>query len=120
MSKTDVLVKLRELHEELATLKSLADSGQKIDESTIEMLGQLITDAGAMLDYQNQHAILDHKNNDSQFTGDEVPEDMDDLSGEPAHDSDSLLERVHQLQSEHPLVARFINQVTDLLNSIGV
>ncbi len=120
MSKTDVLVKLRELHEELAALKSLADSGQKIDESTIELLGQLITDAGEMLDYQKQRGILDPASDDVRSSEGGALEQEDELSSELPHDSDSLLERVHQLQSEHPLVARFINQVTDLLNSIGV
>lgn len=98
MSKTEILVKLRNLHEELAAINDDCKISEQVDEATIDALGQLITDAGSILDrYQsNLHADIDE------------------------NATQDLAERVRNFESRHPLVGRFLTQVSDLLGNMGI
>jgi hypothetical protein len=99
MSKTEILAKLRNLHEELAAINDDCKLSEQVDEQTIDALGQLITDAGAILDkYQDNFS--------TEVQTDPIGQD--------------LVERVQTFESKHPLVGRFLNQVSDLLGNMGV
>jgi hypothetical protein len=98
MTKNEILVKLRNLHEELAAINDDCKTSEQVDEATIDALGQLITDAGLIVDrYQsNVHPTI---NEDA---------------------SQDLAERVRNFEARHPLVGRFLNQVSDLLGNMGI
>jgi hypothetical protein len=99
MTKTEILVKLRNLHEELAAINENCKLSEQVDGATIDALGQIITDAGAILDrYQN-----------GSGSGSSI-----------GNEGETLLERVRSFECEHPLVGRFLNQVSDLLGNMGI
>ena len=99
MSKTEVLAKLRLLHEELAAINDNSKLSEQVDEQTIDALGQLITDIGLILD-RDQNAT--HQGSSETFS------------------DEGLVERVQNFESKHPLVGRFLTQVSDLLGNIGI
>ena len=98
MSNTDLLVRLRELHEELSTINDDLKSSESIDEEMIDALGQLVTDAGVLVDQARE----------SRDRGDDIP---------ARHD---LIERIMQFESGHPRVTRFLSQLTDMLVMLGI
>ena len=100
MTKTQLLVRLRDLHEELAVINEDLKSVEKVDEGTVDALGQLVTDVGMLVDRANKIA------------GD-VDEAADSEHGD-------ILDRVRQFEDEHPRVTRFLSQVTDLIAMIGI
>jgi hypothetical protein len=98
MSKTEILVKLRSLHEDLAAINDNRKLAEQVDEQTIDALGQLITDIGLILDRKQT-------------------EKTQEVTAFSEHD---LVERVQNFESKHPLVGRFLTQVSDLLGNMGV
>ncbi|MFT7630189.1 MAG: hypothetical protein ACI87E_001195 [Mariniblastus sp.] len=98
MSKTELLIRLRDLHEDLSGINIDLDSKEQIDEDTIDALGQLATDVGGLIDQAK-----DLVENDSS---DEAHQD--------------LLDRVASFDTQHPKVTRFLSQMTDLLGLIGI
>ncbi|MGI9519198.1 MAG: DUF4404 family protein [Pirellulaceae bacterium] len=99
MANPELLMKLRQLHEELSLMEAELNRLDGVDESTIDALGQLTTDVSALVDRANQITKAD----------------------EPAaaHESD-VFDRIHKFESEHPQVTRFLSQLTDVLASIGI
>jgi hypothetical protein len=98
MSNTELLIRLRDLHEELVLINSELQSSGQVDEDTIDALGQLVSDASQLID-----RIRD--------------------GGEPeeqASDHQDLLDKIQKFDSEHPGVKRFLHQMTDLLTMIGI
>ena len=79
------------------------DVGYQLSESdeTIDALGQLVTDAGGILDQL--------KEGDSGFDADTVRIEHEDLT-----------DRIMKFESEHPQVTRFLHQVTDVLAMMGI
>jgi hypothetical protein len=99
MSKTEVLARLRQLHEDLAAINDNCKHSDQVDEQTIDALGQLITDIGQILDRDQAGS----------------PDASANLFSE-----EGLVERVQNFESQHPLVGRFLNQVSDLLGNMGI
>ena len=46
MANTELLMRLRELHEELSSINDDLKAAEQVDEETVDALGQLVTDAG--------------------------------------------------------------------------
>jgi hypothetical protein len=101
MSKSEILAKLRNLHEELNAINDNCKMSEQVDEETIDALGQLITDAVDMLDHPQMA---------------EVPK------GDDQHlfDHGLLKDRIEQFETDHPHVTRFLSQFTDLLAMMGI
>lgn len=103
MVKTDILSRLRDMHQELSSINDDQKLPDKVDDDTIDALGQLVTDVGRILD---------------RVKGEQpgsIPDD-DSLSLEPQ----DLRDRILQMESDHPRVAQFLSQVTDLLAMMGI
>ena len=98
MSNTEVLIKLRDLHQELVVINDDLKFADRVDDETIDALGQLVTDAGALLDRAR-----------------ELPEQ--EKSNVERH---NLLDRVMSFKSNHPRVHRLLSQVSDVLAMIGL
>ncbi len=98
MSNVEILIKLRDLHEELSGINDDMRSTEKVDDETIDALGQLVTDVGVLVDQARQMS--------AEAT--DVPE------------RNQLLSRIQQFESDHPGVSRFLSQVTDVLGMIGI
>lgn len=101
MTKSEILAKLRNLHEELNSINDDCRLSEQVDEETIDALGQLITDAVDMLDHPQVA---------------EVPQG----DQQPAFDHSVLKDRIEQFETDHPHVTRFLSQFTDLLAMMGI
>jgi hypothetical protein len=97
MSNTEVLIKLRDLHEELVIINDDLRTAAPVDEDTIDALGQLVTDAVGLLDRAR-----------------ETP------AAQPIDEKYDLLDRVMKFKSDHPRVHRMLSQVSDVLLMIGL
>ena len=98
MSNTELLVRLRDLHEELSGINFDLEPGEHVDQETIEALGQLVTDVGSLVDQaktsgETEEIINGHKD---------------------------LLDRIFEFEQHHPRVSRFLSQTTDLLAMLGI
>lgn len=98
MSNAEVLIKLRDLHEELSAMNEDLKSVNDVDDETIEALGQLVTDVSVLVDQ-------------AKATTDQ---EVDALEGK------DLLDRIIEFESEHPRVTKFLSQVTDVLSMMGI
>lgn len=98
MTNTDLLVRLRDLHDNLSSINSDGKQGGHVDEETIDALGHLVTEVGQLADKSNK--ISD---------GIEVAAEHQDL-----------LDRIVQFNNEHPSVSQFLTQMTDLLAMMGI
>lgn len=94
MTKADLLIKLRDLHEELSTINDDLQNEEKVDEETIDALGEIVTDVSRLVDVAKENAGLS--------------------------DDEEVLDRILQFQSDHPNVTRFLSQVTDMLAMMGI
>ena len=97
MTNTDLLIRLRELHEELSTMNDDLSSSETVDEDTIDALGQLITDVNVLVDQARENNTIEDE----------------------AHQSD-VLDRISQFETHHPRVTSFLSQVTDILAMMGI
>lgn len=97
MTNTDLLIRLRELHQELSTMNDGLDTSEPVDDETIEALGQLITDVNVMVDQARD-----------TNTNEEEPDHSD------------MLDRVSKFETRHPRVTSFLSQVTDILAMMGI
>lgn len=98
MSKTEFLVRLRDLHEELSSINIDLDPSERVDEETIDALGQLATDVGQLVDQAKSQVE----------------------SETPAVEHRDMLDRVNAFEAQHPRVTRFLSQMTDLLAMMGI
>ena len=96
MTNTQLLVRLRDLHHELAFINEDLMSVEKVDDGTVDALGQLVSDVGLLVDRANK------------------------IAGASDSEHGDLLDRVKQFENEHPRVTRFLSQVTDLIAMIGI
>ena len=99
MANTELLVRLRDLHEELASINDDLHTTEQVNDEIIDALGQLVTDVGGLVDQTKQ--VIDSE-----------------VEIEP-HRKD-LLDRILQFESQHPRVTRFLSQMTDLLAMMGI
>ncbi|MEL7500228.1 MAG: DUF4404 family protein [Planctomycetota bacterium] len=97
MPKTDLLVRLRDLHEELSSINFDVGGEGEVDEETIDALGELTTDIGRLIDQarQGEQEIQDNEHHD-------------------------ILERIQEFDVNHPRVSSFLSQITDLLAMMGI
>jgi hypothetical protein len=98
MPKTELLVRLRELHEELSSINDDLKSAEQVDEASVDALGQLVTDVSDLVDQARDINVRE-----------------DNVAGH--HD---LLDRISQFDTQHPRVTGFLSQVTDLLAMMGI
>lgn len=99
MSKPEILIRLRGLHQELSAINDDLTSADQVDEETVDALGQLITDVGTLVDHARE------------VTSEAV---------EAPKESHEMLDRVMKFETDHPKVTSFLSQVTDLLAMIGI
>ncbi len=99
MVKTKLLMRLRDLHEELASMNDDLKSTEHVDEETIDALGQLVTDVGGLVDQTRQN--VDAENRD-------------------VAEHHQLLDQIMRFESHHPRVVSFLSQMTDVLTMIGI
>lgn len=97
MTNTDLLLRLRELHQELSTMNDRLDTSEPVDDETIEALGQLVTDVGSLVDRARQAE----------------PEEESPAPGD-------VLDQISHFETQHPRVTSFLSQVTDILAMMGI
>ena len=98
MSNVKILAKLRDLHEELSTINHDFKLVEQVDNETIDALGQIVTDAGVLLDH--------------------IKDNPDETLPESEHLD--LQDRIEKFESDHPSVTRLLSQVTDVLAMMGI
>lgn len=103
MANTEMLARLRDMHQQLEAINDDQQLPDKVDDETVEALGQLVTDVGNILDSMSQKTNTD---------------DQPPAIGED--DENDLRDRILQLESDHPRVAQFLNQFSDLLGNMGI
>ncbi|QEG20432.1 DUF4404 family protein [Mariniblastus fucicola] len=101
MEKTELLIRLRELHEELSSINLDQKPADEVDEATVDALGQLVTDASELIDRVKITA-----NGDAE----------DPIDAEHG----VLVERIVEFDQNHPRVREFLTQMTDLLAMMGI
>lgn len=99
MTKTELLVRLRDLHEELSGINIDLEPNEHVDDDTIEALGELVTDVATLVD-QAKLAVANEE---------EVP-----------LDHKGVIDRIVDFDQNHPRVSRFLSQMTDLLAMMGI
>lgn len=99
MANQELLVRIRDLHEELAGINDDLNLAEQVDDETIDALGQIVTDVGELVDRKNEAVEMDE-------TAETEPND--------------ILERVHEFEAAHPRVSSFLAQITDLLAMMGI
>lgn len=97
MTNTELLVRLRDLHEELSSINIDLSDGEPVDDDTIEALGQLATDVGNLVDQAKISVDEDYKT-----------------------EHKDLVDRIVDFDQRHPRVSRFLSQMTDLLAMMGI
>ena len=98
MTTTKLLIKLRDLHEELAAIHE----DQQIDDQMVEALGQLVSDIGQLVD--------------------RAPSSSE--TNPPSVDGAQLMDRIMdlecQFETQHPRISQFLSQLTDVLAMMGI
>ena len=98
MPNTELLIKLRDLHEELSAINDDLRTAEQVDDEAIDALGQLVTDASELVDRAKLAQTVES-----------------DLA--ERHD---LLDRIMKFESNHPRVTKFLSQITDVLAMMGI
>ena len=98
MAHTELLMRMRDLHNELVKINDDLRLADRVDEDTVDALGQLVTDVGGLVERANQSV-------DPEPT----PQEHHDLN-----------ERISDWENRHPKVTQFLSQVTDVLAMIGI
>ncbi len=102
MSNTELLIRLRDLHEELSAINYDLKSGEQVDEETVDALGQLVTDVNELVDRAKES--MDDADDSQQTMGER-------------HD---MLDRIMSFETKHPRVTKFLSELTDLLAMMGI
>lgn len=101
MSNTELLVRLRDLHEELSAINTDCDPEHQVDEATVHALGQLVSDASELID---------------KVKSVEPADSMEPLKTEHSY----LMQQIMEFDQAHPEVRNFLTQMTDLLAMMGI
>lgn len=102
MSNTELLVRLRQLHEELSAINLGQEKADRVDEETVDALGDLVSDASQLIDKVKASEL----------------EEAEPL---PLGEEHNLLtERLLEFDQQHPRVREFLTQMTDLLAMMGI
>ena len=99
MTKSELLMQLRELNEELALINERLATEDRVDDETIDALGQFVTDIGELVD-QTSEKLVDEEPMKEQHQG--------------------IADRIEQFESEHPQVTNFLNRLADMLGMMGI
>ena len=98
MPNTELLMRLRELHEELSSMNDDLKNMEEIGQETIDALGELVSDVSELADQADA----------AQRAHTELEEEHD------------LSDRILQFRADHPRVTRFLSQITDVLAMMGI
>ena len=98
MPNVEILIKLRDLHEELTSINDDLKMAERVDEETIDALGQLVTDVGALVDQAKECANPGFDESERHI----------------------LMDRITGFESDHPRVTRVLAQINDVVAMIGV
>lgn len=96
-SRTDLLIRLRNLHQGLIEINIDLRDAAPVDDETIERLGTLVTDVGNLVD--------------------RTPK----LSEQPEpREHQPIVDQITKFEIGHPKVTQILSQVTDLLAMMGI
>ena len=98
MSNSELLIRIRNLHDELVSINDELSIEERVDDATVDALGQLVTDVGELVEQAQQS----------------VPQ----VQCETRHSE--LMDRALDWETNHPAITRFLSQVTDLLAMMGI
>lgn len=98
MANTELLVRLRDLHEELSAINIDLEPGEHVDAATIDALGELVTDVADLVDQAKSKMAKEKIRNEHK----------------------TLTDRIVDFDRVHPRVTRFLSQMTDLLGMMGI
>lgn len=98
MPNSEILKRVQNLHNDLACINDHSNGAEAVDEQTVDALGQLVKEVNSLVDRRSDQVAAD-------------------VSSEEHHE---FLDRIQQFDAEHPTVARFISQITDLLGMMGI
>ena len=62
MTRSDLLIRMRRLHDELVSINDDLSIRERIDEETIDALGQLVTDVGELVENASENVADEHQN----------------------------------------------------------
>jgi chromosome segregation ATPase len=99
MANTELLMRLRELHEELASINEKLAADEEVDEATVDQLGQFVTEIGDLVDRA---------------------EAKDDAAPPLNEEHQNLNDRITQFESDHPQVTNFLGRLADMLGMMGI
>jgi hypothetical protein len=105
MNNTELLVRLRELHEELSAINTDQEPVNQVDDETIDALGQLVSDASELVDKVK-----------ASSEGRSPDKEKEPLETEHNY----LADRIMEFDQAHPRVREFLTQMTDLLAMMGI
>jgi len=98
MTDTETIVQLRELHDRLININQTLPNAEKLDDRTIDSLGQILTDLVHL--YDQLHGI------DAQ------------LEGETQEVVESLRRRIETFHAQHPGVQEFLAGVWTVFEAL--
>lgn len=98
MSHTEILRRLRQLHEELVDINDNLRGQTEVDELTVNALGDLVTDINLLLDQARESK--------------QAPEEL------PIYEQ--IVNRLQTFETQHPRVSEFVFQLGDLLGMLGI
>lgn len=93
MSKNELLIRLRELHEELESINEDLQGDEPVDDQTIDQLGEMVSEMSEIVDLSrvgSQHSSVSRKHCE-------------------------LLNRIQEFDNGHPRVIHFLSQLAHLL-----
>ena len=98
MPNSEILKRVQNLHNDLACINDQSDGAEAVDEQTVDALGQLVKEVNSLVDRTSDQEVAN-------------------ISHEEHHE---FLDRIRQFDAEHPTVARFLSQLTDVLAMMGI
>jgi len=98
MPNSEILKRVQNLHNDLACINDHSNGAEAVDKQTVEALGELVKEVNSLVDRKSDKAATD-------------------ISHEEHHE---FLDRIRQFDAEHPTVARFLSQLTDVLAMMGI
>ena len=96
MANTELLIRLRDLNDELDSINDNLKSAEHVADETIDELGQLVTDASDLIDQTNDSGI-----------GESIARN-------------ELLDRINQFECDHERVTGFLTQLIEMMEMIEI
>lgn len=99
MANTELLNRLRDLHNQLAAVNEEIVSAKEIDDETAGALGDIVQDVGKLVDRSNE---------------------VRSPSEEEDDDHSELHDRIIKFEADHPQVTSFLTQISEVLAMMGI